>query len=79
MHTRTPPFSSSRKDVGVACAGEEGGEGAAVPESLPEFVVQLDEKFVAELARIAASYDDLFSQKGRQKLTQVMSNLAAIL
>ena len=44
---------------------------AEPPSDLPAFVIQLDQKFFAELSHMAASYNELFSQSGRQKLVQV--------
>ena len=56
----------------LAAGGQESRDGTAEsPTTLPAFVIQLDQKFFAELSSMAASYTDLFSQNGRQKLVQV--------
>lgn len=41
--------------------------------TLPAFVVELDQRFITELARVAAAFTQLFEQQGRSRLVQVRS------
>lgn len=41
--------------------------------TLPAYVIHVDQKFIAEMSHLAASYTELFAQNGRQKLIQVIT------
>ena len=59
--------------LSYAAGGQESRDASAdFPTNFPAFVIQLDQKFFAELSHMAASYTDLFSQNGRPKLVQVI-------
>ena len=59
--------------AGVASLQESGGWGVVEDEHtwLTRFVVELDQRFLTELAHTAASFVELFEQNGRTRLLQV--------
>lgn len=57
-----------------AAWGFEGGQ----PPLLSTFAVQLDQRFLTELARTAALFQSLFEASGRKELLKVCSNTSLV-
>ena len=58
-------------DEGAATAPAVSGLQTGGHLQLPVFIVELDQRFITEMARTAASFTELFHQSGRPKLVQV--------
>ena len=62
---------------GFGGAPERGG--ARAPPALERFVVELDQRFLTELAHTAALFGELFEQSGRRRLLKVRGGCMAVL
>ena len=63
--------SSVFADEGAATAPAISGLQTGEHLQLPVFIVELDQRFITEMARTAAWFTELFHQSGRPKLVQV--------